>query len=58
MTVSVRKEKGYLLRTFFGLNQHNVHLSKIETKISGTLEFSLFQVDARRNIGKNNYTAP
>ena len=34
VTVSVRKEKGNLLKTFFGLNRHNVPLSKIETKIS------------------------
>ena len=57
VTVSVRKEKGNLLKTFFGLNQHSVPLSKIETKISRTLEFCLFQVAARRTIRKNNYTA-
>ena len=34
VTVSVLKEKGNLLKTFFGLNQHGVPLSKIETKIS------------------------
>ena len=59
VTVSVRKEKRKFTKNFLCTQPTqcvNVPLSKIETKISRTLEFCLFQVAARRNIGKNNYT--